>query len=72
MVLGGHLGYQIGYLVGDGHVALLLGNTGDRADVSDLRGRLTLDDGERRLGLHNLPKNVRTFPYFIAYSVHSK
>jgi len=61
LVLGGHLGYQKGYLVGDGHVALLLGNAGDRADVSDLRSRLTLDDGERRLGLDNLPKMSELF-----------
>jgi hypothetical protein len=61
LVQGDNLGDQIGYLVGDGHVALLLGNAGDRADVSDLRSRLTLDDGERGLGLDNLPKMSELF-----------
>ena len=43
-------------LVWDGHVALLLGNSGHWSDVAHLGGGLTLDDGEVRLRFDNLDK----------------
>jgi hypothetical protein len=67
---GDNLAYQIGYLVGDGHVALLLGNAGDGADVSDLRSRLALDDRERRLGLDNLAKMSENY-HILSRIVHT-
>ena len=53
------------YLVWDSHVALLLGNTSDRANITDLGRGLTLDDGEVGLWLHNLKKWNKTWIWII-------
>ena len=47
------------YLVGDGHVALLLGHAGDRSAVAHLGRLLALHDGKVGLGLDDLVAAVR-------------